>query len=52
MISKLAIIDRSIKVIAMKDELTDTDKMLILTKLDEINKLLGHKRTLCPQEEG
>ena len=52
MISKLANIDRSIKVIAMKDELTDTDKMLIFTKLDEIKKLLGQKRTLCPQEEG
>ena len=50
MISKLANIDRSIKVIAMKDELTDMDKMLIITKLDELKSLLnicghyGHKK--------
>lgn len=50
-ISKLASIDRSIKAIAMKEELSDTDKMLLYSKLDELKKMIGNKRTLCPQEE-
>lgn len=50
-ISKLASIDRSIRAIAMKEELSDTDKMLLYSKLDELKKMIGNKRTLCPQEE-
>ncbi len=45
MISHLASIDRSIKVIAMKDNLSDMDRMLLITKLEELKKMLGHNRT-------
>lgn len=50
-ISKLASIDRSIKVIAMKEELSKTDMMLLFVKLDELKNILGHKWTTCPQGE-
>ena len=49
-ISYLASIDRSLKVIAMKEQLSDTDKMYLYTKLNEIKQIVN-KRTLCPQEE-
>ena len=44
-IARMASIDRSLKVIAMKDVLSDTDRMFIITKLEELKKMLGHNRT-------
>ncbi|MEE0862489.1 MAG: hypothetical protein U0L79_05850 [Lachnospiraceae bacterium] len=44
-IARMASIDRSLKVIAMKDVLSDTDRMFIVTKLEELKKMLGHNRT-------
>ena len=44
-ISRMASIDRSIKVIAMKETLSDTDRMLIITKLEELKELIGKYRT-------
>ena len=39
LISHLANIDRNLKVIALKDELSDQDKMVMLTKLQDLKKL-------------
>ena len=39
LISHLASIDRSLKVIALKEELSDQDKMIVLTKLQDLKKL-------------
>ena len=44
-ISHIASIDRSIKVIAMKESLSDTDRMLIITKLEELKEVIGKYRT-------
>lgn len=45
LIAAIASIDRSLKVIAMKDSLSDIDKLLVITKLEELKKMLGHNRT-------
>ena len=44
-IARMPSIDRSLKVIALKDVLSDTDRMFIVTKLEELKKMLGHNRT-------
>ena len=39
LISKLASIDKSIKVIAMKDDLSDMDKMKLMSKMEDVIKI-------------
>jgi len=41
LISKISQIDLSLRVIALKDDMTAEDKLLIYTKLDELKKLLS-----------
>jgi len=41
LIFHIANIDRDLKVIAMKEELSDLEKMQVLTKLEDLKKLLG-----------
>ncbi len=40
MIHELDMIERDLKVIAMKEELSDDDRLLIMTKLSDIKELL------------
>ena len=41
LIFHIANIDRDLKVIAMKEELSDLEKMQVLTKLEDLKNLLG-----------
>jgi len=41
LVDKLSGIDRSLKVIAAKENLSDLDRLLIMTKLDEIKKIVN-----------
>lgn len=43
MIYKLDAIERDLKVIAMKESLTDTDRICIMAKLEDIKKMLNGK---------
>lgn len=40
-ISRIASIDRSIKAIAMKETVSDMDKMLVIAKLEEIKQMMS-----------
>ena len=41
LIFHIANIDRDLKVIAMKEEMSDIEKMQVLVKLEDLKKLLG-----------
>lgn len=51
MISKLAQIDLSLRVIALKDEITTKDKLLIYTKLQEIKDIVSGSETFGPGDQ-
>ena len=45
LVSKLSQIDLSLRVIALKDQMSAEDKLLIFTKLEELKKLFAGKDT-------
>ena len=45
LVSKLSQIDLSLRVIALKDQMSAEDKLLIYTKLEEIKRLFAGKDT-------
>lgn len=51
LISKLSQIDLSLRVIALKQEMTAEDKLLIYTKLEEIKELVSGKDTSGPGDQ-
>ena len=51
MISKLSQIDLSLRVIALKPEMTSEDKLLIYTKLQEIKEIVSGNETFSPRDQ-
>lgn len=51
MITKLSQIDLSLRVIALKDEMTSADKLLIYTKLQEIKEIVSGSGTSSPGDQ-
>lgn len=51
MISKLSQIDLSLRVIALKPEMTSEDKLLIYAKLQEIKEIVSGNETFSPGDQ-